>query len=162
MSGSAFRLLVTGQPAGGHPRPKSNVQCCRSNAKTGGAVLRRLQPVRLSETRLAFALPAACESVVLKSNTFIPAHALAENGDERELGLCVARLQIDGGDVTLEDEALAAFGRHGPEREAGRLQRHWTRGEVLLPAGTRLALVDLAGRGYDWREPSPDPIAHVA
>ena len=123
---------------------------------------RRIEPIRLSETRLAFALPAGRESVVLKSNAFIPAHALAESGDERELGLCVARLQIDGDDIVLEDEALAAFGWHRPEREAGRFQRRWTRGEVLLPAGTRLVLIDLAGRGHYWREPSPVAISRVA
>jgi hypothetical protein len=121
---------------------------------------RRVEPIWLSEKRLAFALPAGSESVVLKSNTFIPAHALAESGDERELGLCVARLQIDGGDVALEDEALAAFGWHGPEGEAGRFQRRWTHRKAALPAGARLVVVDLAGQGYYWREPINDVVSH--
>ena len=121
----------------------------------------RIDPIRLSETRLAFALPAGCEAVVLKSNTFIPAHALAESKDERELGLCVARLQVDGDEVALEDATLSAPGWHGPERKDGRFQRRWTRGEVSLPAGARLALIDLAGLGHYWRVPA-EALARVA
>ena len=122
----------------------------------------RIAPIRLGERRLAFALPEGCQSLVLKTNTFVPAHASAESSDERELGLCVARLQVDGDDVSLEDAALFARGWHEPEIEEGRFARRWTRGAVLLPAGARLALIDLCGRGYYWRDPSPVVIAHIA
>ena len=122
----------------------------------------RIGPIRLGERRLAFALPKGCQSLVLKTNTFVPAHVSAESSDERELGLCVARLQVDGDDVWLEDAVLFASGWYEPETDEGRFARRWTCGEVLLPAGARLALIDLAGRGYYWRDPSPVAIAHVA
>ena len=56
----------------------------------------RVEPIRLSETRLAFALPAGGREIALRSNVFVPAHTVAESADPRELGLCVGRLQIDG------------------------------------------------------------------
>ena len=113
---------------------------------------RRIEPIWLSETRLAFALPEGCPSLILKSNTFVPAHTRAESFDDRELGLCVARLQIDGDEVALEDATPFARDWFGPETEEGKFVRRWTRGEALLPAGARLAMVDLAGHGYYWRE----------
>ena len=124
---------------------------------------RRIEPMRLSKTRLGFAFPADCQSLVLKSNTFVPTHTRAESSDDRELGLCVARLQIDGDDVALEDATLSPHGWHGRETDdEGRFARRWTRGEVLLPVGARLALVELAGHGYYWRKPSLEPIAQTA
>ena len=115
----------------------------------------------ISKLRFAFMSPTGCRSLVLKSNTFIPAHARRESRDQRELGLCVARLQIDGEEVSLEDEALSARGRHQAEHKDGRFARRWTRGEAVLPCEARLVLVDLAGHGSYWRESRPDPIAHV-
>ena len=123
---------------------------------------RRIEPIRLGDKRLAFALPAGCGSVVLKSNTFIPAHTRAESFDERELGLCVARLQIDGDEVGLEDARLSALGWYGPEHEGHQFARRWTRGEALLPAGARLVLISLAGLGYYWREPVEAKSARTA
>lgn len=114
---------------------------------------RRIEPIRRGDERLAFALPSGCQRVVLKSNTFVPAHTRAESFDDRDLGLCVARLQIDGEDVALEDATLSARDWYGPESEAGQFARRWTRGEALLPSGARLVLINLAGHGYYWREP---------
>ena len=114
---------------------------------------RRIDPIRLGTTQLAFGLPEGCQSLILKSKTFIPAHARAESFDDRDLGLCVARLQIEGDDVALEDATLSACDWYGPETDAGKFARRWTRGEALLPAGARLVLINLAGHGYYWREP---------
>ena len=74
----------------------------------------------------------------------------------------MARLQIDGEEVSLEDEALSAQGWHQAEYSAGRFQRRWTRGEVALPRDARLVVVDLAGDGYYWREPARIALAEVA
>ena len=96
---------------------------------------------------------------MLKSKTFIPAYTKAESDDERELGLCVARLQIDGEEVSLEDELLSPRGWHQAEYDDGRFARRWTRGDVELPLGARLVVVELAGQGYYWREYAPIAVA---
>jgi hypothetical protein len=112
----------------------------------------RIEPIWLGERRLAFQLPKDCKSLVLKSDTFIPAYVRGESEDLRELGLCVARLRIDGEDVAPNDEALSGFGWHEAECENGRFQRRWTCGEARLPCGARIVVIDLAGHGYYWRE----------
>jgi len=38
-----------------------------------------VEPIRLSETRLAFVLPAGGREIALRSNVFIPAHTVAES-----------------------------------------------------------------------------------
>jgi hypothetical protein len=81
------------------------------------------------------------------SRTFIPAHTLAESTDTRSLGICVGRLQINGGEVPLDDETLLA--NDWNEMEPG---QRWTRGSVTLPAKTRLIVIDLAGLGHYWQE----------
>lgn len=122
---------------------------------------RRREPIRISPTRLAFTLPAGREAITLNSNVFIPAHTRAESDDGRELGLCVARLQIDGENVALDADALTGLGWHEPECDDGRFQRRWTRRAAQLPAGARLVLVDLAGLGYYWRKVRFGRIAQV-
>jgi len=123
---------------------------------------RRVEPVRLSETRLAFALPEGGREIALSSNTFIPAHTLAESADPRELGLFVARLQIDGADVALDDDETCATGWRNAEFYDGRFSHRWTTGETPLPAGARDVIVDLAGVGYYWGAPENPVAALVA
>lgn len=107
----------------------------------------RFESIRLSNTRLAFLLPAGAHDIALKSNTFIPAHTVAESVDTRDLGLCVERLQVDGEAVLLNQVESCAPGWHEAEFGA-RFAYRWTRGATPLPAGAQIVIVDLAGHGY--------------
>jgi len=116
---------------------------------------RRVTPMRIGARRLVFALPTDCASIMLRSRTFSPAHVEAESHDFRELGLCVARLQVDGDDVRLDDAALDHAGWQEAEYTDVRFARRWTNGAAPLPSGARLIFVELAGDGYYWREIRP-------
>jgi len=63
---------------------------------------KRIEPEHLSPTRRAFLLPAERSSIELRCRSFIPAHVLPASDDQRSLGICVSRLQLDGADVALE------------------------------------------------------------
>ncbi len=110
----------------------------------------RIEPVELSQTQLVFALPAGCREITLRSNVFVPAQTMAESVDNRELGVCIRRLQINGLDVELES---CASGWREVEWVDGRFARRWTTGATPLPAGAESVIVDLAGVGYYWRGP---------
>jgi hypothetical protein len=84
----------------------------------------------------------------------VPAHTLAASGDQRGLGLCVSRLQIDGSDVPLADEAAFAMGWHEFEGNVDGPRWRWSRDRVPLPACTRLIVIDLAGKGQYWAKPA--------
>jgi hypothetical protein len=112
----------------------------------------RIEPIRLSEMRLAFVLPAGGREVVLRSNAFVPAHTVAESADPRELGLCVGRLQIDGATFTLDDDETFASGWHEAEFDERRFGHRWTTGDTPLAPGARIIVVDLAGVGHYWRK----------
>ena len=118
-----------------------------------------IEPVRLSETRLAFALPRGAGRITLRSNVFVPAHTRPENSDPRELGLCVARLQIDGDEIPLGREACLGEGWREAEYQNETFVRRWTNGAADLPLGVRFVIVDLGGRGYYWRAPETPPFA---
>ena len=113
---------------------------------------RRVEPVRLGETRLGFGLPAGGREITLRSRVFIPAHTLAESADVRALGLCVGRLQVDGVTLALDDDADCASGWHEAAFADARFSHRWTRGATPLPAGARVAILDLAGVGYYLRD----------
>ena len=114
---------------------------------------RRVEPIRLSETRLAFLLPAEGRSIALRSKAFVPAQLDADNSDWRELGLAVGRLWIDGKMFLLDRDEACASGWHPPEFQRGRFKRRWTRVAAPLPPGARSALIELADFGQYWREP---------
>ncbi len=118
---------------------------------------RRIEPVRITENRLAFMLPTAA-AVELRSRTFVPAYIDAASSDTRALGLCVERLQIDGSDAALDGEPGFAEGWHALERRSNDRPMRWTQGRLPLPPGTRLVVMDLAGRGY-YLEESAEPTA---
>ena len=101
---------------------------------------RRIAPILVGESRLAFVIPAGCEFIVLKSRTFIPAYSEPENDDRRELGVCVSRLSVDGDNRALEN---GTRGWLEAEREDGRVVRRWTNGDAELPACARVVFVDL-------------------
>ncbi len=111
---------------------------------------RRIEPIQLSQTRLAFFLPADGREIALRSKVFIPAHTVADSADTRTLGLCVGRLQIDGAAVVLG----GAFGPgwHEAVYADGCFSHRWTSGATPLPAGARVVIVDLAGVGSYWSD----------
>jgi autotransporter passenger strand-loop-strand repeat protein len=112
----------------------------------------RIEPVRLSEARLAFFLPEGRSGVELVSRICAPAHVRADSADTRELGLCVARLQIDGADIALHDDAAVGEGWREAETRDGAFSHRWTSGPVKLPAGARVVIVDLGGAALYWPE----------
>jgi Hint domain len=114
----------------------------------------RVEPFRASEMRLAFALPAGGQEIVLRSNVFVPAHTIDESVDSRELGLCVRKLQIDGSTAALDCDEACAAGWREAEYLDGNFARRWTTGATPLPAGSRGVIVDLAGVGYYWLTPA--------
>jgi hypothetical protein len=112
----------------------------------------RIDPIQLSATRRAIVLPEGSAEISLHSSTFVPAQHDPQSDDQRRLGLCVGRLQLDGADIALDDQAILSAGWHGLERAAGRSDQRWTTGNTPLPANTRLIVIERAGRGYYWAE----------
>jgi len=97
---------------------------------------------------LAFMLPEALTTIELSCRSFVPAHTDAKSQDQRALGLCVKRLQIDASDVALDDEAAFSAGWHELERSSDGRQHRWTHARTPLPAGTRLIIIDVALPGH--------------
>ena len=120
---------------------------------------RRIDPLPLGEGRRAFVLPGGASPVVLRSRVFVPAEIDPDSPDRRHLGICIARLQLDGTDLPLDDEALFAEGWHPMESHRQGRQR-WSMGDAPLPAGTRLVVVDVVGRGYYW-QPRQDHVVSM-
>lgn len=108
---------------------------------------RPVEPMALSASRFAFVLPEDAAKIVMRSHTFVPSHVNAASDDMRSLGICVARLQIDGTDISIDDDAAFNAGWHDCENQSWR----WTRGDVQISAGTRLIVIDLAGIGFYWK-----------
>jgi hypothetical protein len=113
---------------------------------------RRIEAVRVSDTRRFFALPEGCQNIRLRSRQFVPAQVSPDSGDWRELGICVGRLQIDGQDIALDQDEAFTSGWHDVEQYADNFRQRWTDGAAKLPAGCRLIVIDIAGRGYYWSE----------
>jgi autotransporter passenger strand-loop-strand repeat protein len=111
---------------------------------------KRIEPVWLTETRVSFMLSFGCSHIALRSRRFIPAHINPASSDDRPLGLAVGRLQIDGSDVAIEDDAALLEGWHQFERHPNGHRQRWTVGETPIPPNTRLIVIDIAGRGYYW------------
>jgi hypothetical protein len=122
----------------------------------------RVEPVRLSDTRLAFELPAGGREIVLCSKVFVPAHTRADSSDTRQLGLCVGRLQIDGSNVELAVYEACAAGWHEAEFADGRFSHRWTNGATPIAAGAQIVIIDLAGAGSYWREPEDEAMRRFA
>jgi hypothetical protein len=121
---------------------------------------KRIEPVRLSEKRLAFLLSGEFSSIELRCRTCIPAQIYPENTDERQLGIAINRLQLDGAEVALEDEATFALGWHPLERNAQGETWRWSEERVVLPPGTRLVIIDLCHEGpHYWSQPANAAIA---
>jgi hypothetical protein len=122
----------------------------------------RIDPVRLSEKRVAFMLPAAHASIELRCRRFTPAQMNPSNDDVRSLGICVERLQVDGAEVALEDEAAFAQGWYAIEHSSSRQGQpwRWSQNRMPLPAGTRLLVIDLCHQGaHYWSKPASRVVA---
>jgi hypothetical protein len=114
----------------------------------------RIEPLRLSAKRFAFLIPAGRSSIELRSRTFIPAQTHVASSDRRELGVCVGRLQIDGIEIPLANEAAYASGWHALEKRADDTELRWSKGSTPLPPGTRLVVLDIASRSHCWVPPA--------
>jgi hypothetical protein len=122
----------------------------------------RIEPLRFGDSRLCFVVPASRAVIELRCHCFVPSQMVPESDDDRSLGLCLGRLQLDGTDIALEDEE--AFVRdcwHPIESDADGTRR-WSRDRVTLPGGTRLIVIDLAVPSYRWREPERDLAVRLA
>ena len=122
---------------------------------------RRVEPMWLGRTRLAFALPPGGREIALHSRAFIPAHVVADTTDPRALGLCVGALQIDGAHMTLSRRHAPMPGWHEAEFDGGRFLHRWTDGAAPLRPGARVVIVDLAGEGT-YRVAPEAPVQRAA
>ena len=121
---------------------------------------KRMDPVRLGEKRLAFMLPAASSRIELRSRSFIPAQINPAMDDMRKLGICVGRLQLDGIDVALEDEAAFALGWHLLEGDPNAERWRWSTECTQLPTGTRLVVIDIGHQSHCyWEAPKSSVVA---
>jgi hypothetical protein len=121
---------------------------------------KRIEPVRLNEKRLSFLLDGEFSNIELRCRSCSPAHIYPESTDRRELGIAVARLQLDGVEVALEDEAAFVHGWHPLERNEEGLSWRWSQERMGLPAGTRLVIIDLCHQGpHYWAQPANTAIA---
>jgi hypothetical protein len=114
---------------------------------------RRIDAVRSGAKRLTFKVPAAASGIELRSRSFIPTQINPAKDDPRELGICVARLELNGIEAALTDESAFAHGWHLLEGNADGQHWRWSTGCAQLPAGTHLIVIDIghSGRCY-WEE----------
>jgi hypothetical protein len=112
----------------------------------------RFDPVRLGQRRAAFRLPAGCASITLVSRTFIPAQINPKSGDGRILGVFVQRLQLDGSDIMLNDNATFGPGWNHHEPENNSPGARWTTGVTPIAPSTKLVMIDFAGQGHYWSQ----------
>jgi len=113
---------------------------------------KRIDMIELGDSRQAFLLPAGAKAISLNSRTFIPAHVNPKSGDKRALGIRVRRLQLDGVDIAMDDEAAFVIGWHNYETQPGKPGARWTTGQTPIPANTRLIVIEHAGRGLYWAD----------
>ena len=113
----------------------------------------RIEPVRLGGRRLAFMLAEAHTQIELRCHSFTPAHMNPESDDDRALGICVGRLQIDGTELPLDDPAAFERGWHALETDAD-LRWRWTTERLPLPSGTRLLVIDTHWPAHYWATPT--------
>jgi hypothetical protein len=120
---------------------------------------KRLESIHLGEARVGFMIPSSAAALELRCRRYIPAHTDPSNTDERALGVRVDRLQIDGSDILLTDEAFFAEGWHSLETDSDGRQFRWSHPRLSLPSGIRLVVVDIGGSGRYWSEPESKVVA---
>jgi len=114
---------------------------------------KRIDPVKLGDGRWAFWIPAMRGSIELCSRSFIAVGVDPSSCDERGLGVCVGRLQINGDEVPLEENERFAQGWHALEAFPDGHRQRWTLGRAALPAGARVVIIDIAGPSFCWEQP---------
>ncbi len=113
-----------------------------------------IAPLHTAGERLWFAVPA-CDSLVLRSASAIPAEIEAAHGDSRRLGVAVAELKLDGAALDLAAPAFGA-GFHGLETHGEQAWR-WTDGAAVLDGAlAQPAMVEIVLRGLipTWTRPA--------
>ena len=118
---------------------------------------RRIEPIELGARRFAFVLPPRLRRHSIKVAHVHSRLYPSQSIDNRSLGICIKRLQIDGETIALNSEALLSSSWHGLETD-----QRWTRGSAQLPANSRLVVIDLAAPGRYWREPGDNVVALFA
>jgi hypothetical protein len=113
----------------------------------------RIEALHLSASRLAFTVPMGSSSIELRSRTFTPAHMLPGSDDPRSLGICVRRLQLDGTEVSLEDDGVFVVGWHDFEGSTEGGNWRWSTARAALPGETCLIVIDYGRQGLYWAEP---------
>jgi hypothetical protein len=129
----------------------------RITADTGVHILadgKRIDPVELADHRYAFWIPPNRRKIELCSRTFIPNGVNPSSPDGRQLGVCIGRLQINGEDLELADDAKFARGWHEIEVYADGHCQRWSQPRAALPAGARIVILEIAGRSYCWEKPA--------
>jgi hypothetical protein len=131
----------------------------RITAHTGLHVLadgQRIDAVELAGHRYAFWIPPKRRKIELCSRTFIPQGVDPLSHDDRPLGVCVGRLQIDGEDMALADDTKFAFGWHKIEVYPDGHSQRWSQERAALPAGARIVILEIVGRSYCWEKPATE------
>jgi hypothetical protein len=120
------------------------------HAMAGGV---RIEAVKLGPARFGFLFEAGARDIRLVSRLWCPAQSDLVSSDVRLLGVCIARLQVDGSDVPL------AVGAWHEAEDGG---RRWTAGDIVLAEGARMAIVDLLGEGRYHTAPARAALSVVA
>jgi hypothetical protein len=103
---------------------------------------------------LRFALPRGTREVRLRSHSAVPEYVLAGGSDHRRLGVAVARLWLDGAELSLTDARLGE-GWHAPEDGL-----RWTDGDAAIAAaGASRLFVHLLPLLRYWARPDRTPAA---
>jgi Hint domain len=113
----------------------------------------RIEPLHLNNRRVAFTLPPATR-IELCSRGFEPRNTVPDSTDTRRLGVNVERLQLDGSDVPLRDDAVLSAGWHTFEANPDGFQWRWSSDRATLPSGTRLIVLDYTPGRY-WAVDPP-------
>lgn len=106
----------------------------------------RIEPVRDGEW-YRFTIPVGASVLRLQSRRWVPAHLSPESQDDRELGVCVARIEADGAAIAL---GTLGPGWHRFDVSGGTSYR-WTDGRAALPSAHIIA-VKLCGTARYWLE----------
>jgi hypothetical protein len=113
----------------------------------------RIEPLFSTQQRIAFVIPPDRKQIELRCRGFVPAHVDAASDDQRRLGVCVGRLQIDGVEVPLDDVGAFYRGWHDFEVSLPQHRKRWSKESTPLPDATRLVVIDLAERSSCWAQP---------
>jgi hypothetical protein len=65
----------------------------------------------------------------------------------------VKRLQLDGKDIAMDDDAVFKSGWHHLEPHKNSSGARWTTGVTPIASSTRLVMIEFGGRGYYWTDP---------